>query len=192
MKKIFIKLKNFLFHVLAYDLVTKITCILPNLHHSNLIRGYLIGFFLKKRGKKFMLASGCTINMARNLEVGDNVYIAHDCWINATGGLKIEDGVIISPKVVIATTKHAYINGSISLKSSINAPIVIKKGTWVASNTVITLGTTIGEGVIIGAGSVVTKNINSFYFAAGIPAKEIRFINNKSTAPHHLQETSIN
>lgn len=123
-----------------------------------------------------MVASGCIFNMSRNMEVGDNVYIAHNVWINATAGLKLGDGVIISPGVVIATTKHDYQDGATSLNKSIKAPIEIKKGAWVVSNSVVTSGVTIGEGSIIGACSVVTKNINNFSFYAGQPAKFIKKI----------------
>lgn len=50
------------------------------------------------------------------------------------------------------------------------APVVIEKNVWVAINVVILPGVTIGEGSIIASGSVVTKSIPPFVFAAGIPA----------------------
>ncbi len=169
------KIKNFLFHVLLLHIVMTLTDILlPNLKYSNRIRGYFIGFFVKKKGSSFMVASGSTFNMLRNLEVGNNVYIAHDTWINATGGLVIEDNVIISPKVVIATTRHAYENKTVSLTKSTHEKITIRSGSWIASNSVITMGVNIGKGSIIGACSVVTKNTDPYCFYAGQPAKKIR------------------
>ena len=169
------KLHTLIVHVCLFHVVKVMTDILlPNFSWGNRVRGYLVGQFFKKKGASFLLAPGYTINMAKNIEVGDNVYIAHDVWINASGGLKIEDGVIISPKVVIATTKHQYIDGAVSLGMSEASPIVIERGAWVVSGTVVTKGVRIGEGSIVGACSVVTKDIRSFWFSAGQPAKEIR------------------
>ncbi|WP_167553030.1 acyltransferase [Evansella clarkii] len=112
--------------------------------------------------------------MVRNIELGDNVYIAHDCWINGAGGLKIESNVIISPMVVIATTKHKYINGCVSNIESEVGEIKIGEGSWVAANSVITKGVVIGKGVIVGAASSVSKDIPDYCFAGGVPAKVIK------------------
>lgn len=153
-----------------------ITAILPNMKISNRIRGFLMKpFFKKKCGKKnLQIAKGIVINYPRNIEIGDNVYLAHDIWINGTGGLTIGNGVIVSPKVVIATTKHTYENGTISNCQSENGPIHIGEGTWVTSNCTISMNCTIGKGCIIGACSSVTKDIPDYTFAGGVPAKCIK------------------
>ncbi|MEK3966614.1 acyltransferase [Paenibacillus sp. FSL H7-0323] len=128
--------------------------------------------FFKKCGRNFQIASGVTLNVSRNMEIGDDVYIAHNCWINASGGLTIGNGVIISPMVVIATTKHMYQNGRISEKSE-NAPIKIGDYSWISSNSVITCGTTIGTGCIVAACSSVVKDVGDFWLVGGVPAKPI-------------------
>jgi len=151
-----------------------ITSILPNIKISNQIRGFLLKPFFKKCGKNFQVAKGVTFIQTRNIEIYDNVYIAHDTWINGTGNLYIESGVIISPKVVIATTKHLYENGAVSNSKSELAPITIGEGTWIASNCTITKGVKIGRGCIIGACSSVTKDIDAYTFAGGVPAKPIK------------------
>ncbi|MDD3534840.1 MAG: acyltransferase [Candidatus Cloacimonetes bacterium] len=51
------------------------------------------------------------------------------------------------------------------------APVTIGKNVWVAINVTILPGVDIGEGSIIASGSVVTKSIPPFVFAAGIPAQ---------------------
>lgn len=171
------KIFNFLLYICLMQFIIGITTVLPNLKASNRIRGLFLRPFFKKCGSNFQVAKGVVINLSRNIEIGDNVYIAHDVWINGTGGLSIGDNVIISPKVVIATTKHAYINGSISNTESYNGPIFIGNGTWVASNSTITMNVRIGKGCIIGANSSVTKNIPDFTFAGGVPAKKIKSLN---------------
>ena len=55
-------------------------------------------------------------------------------------------------------------------------PVVIKRGAWIAVNSVILPGVTIGENSIVAAGSVVTKDVPSNVMAGGIPAKIIKEI----------------
>lgn len=173
-KKTIIRFMRFMYYIIPVHIIMIITSVLPNLKISNKIRGFLLRPFFKKCGKNLQVASGVILIQTRNIEIGDNVYIAHDTWINGTGGLKIGSGVIISPKVVIATTKHFYDNGSISNEKSELAPISIGDGTWIASNCTITKGVNIGMGCIIGACSSVTKDIPDYTFAGGVPAKIIK------------------
>jgi acetyltransferase-like isoleucine patch superfamily enzyme len=40
-----------------------------------------------------------------------------------------------------------------------NKPILIKRGTWVATRTMIGAGVTVGENCVIGAGSTVLRDV---------------------------------
>lgn len=168
------RFKQFIKNIVIFHSINLILGVLPNHSLSSLVRGYFYSFFLKKCGKKFRVAQGVLINCKENMEVGDNVYIAHDSWINAAGGIIFGDNVIISPKVVIATTKHAYENGTVMLKNGGIAPVVIKSGTWITSNVTITMGVTIGKGCIVAANSAVSKNIDDYKLVGGVPAKIIK------------------
>lgn len=168
------RLYKFIKYFIVLHILQLLLALLPNLKISNQIRGFCMRPFFKQCGRNFQIAKGVTINVMWHMTVGDDVYIAHHCWINAAGGLTLEDGVILSPMVVIATTKHHYSQGRVSNTKTELAPIHIGKGSWIASNSVITKGVTIGEGVIIGACSSVTKDISAYYFAAGAPAKAIK------------------
>ena len=57
------------------------------------------------------------------------------------------------------------------------APIRIGSNTFIGINSVILPGVNIGENCIIGAGSVVTKDIPPNTVAAGVPARNIKSIN---------------
>lgn len=173
-----IRIYNFLRYNLPIYLINLITSILPNCVESNIIRGKLMKPFFKKCGRNFQIATGVTINVSRNIEIGDDVYIAHNVWINGSGGLKIGNGVIISPMVVIATTKHIYKDGKIFSQSK-SEPIIIGDFSWIASNSVITSGITIGKGCIVGACSSVVKDVEDYIFVGGVPAKPIKKIYDK-------------
>lgn len=173
------KLKNFIIYHVVLHFILLLCELLPNLKVSNIIRGKMASPFFKKCGTNFQMAKGVTINMIRNIEIGDNVYIAHNVWINGTGGLYVMSDVIISPMVIIATTKHKRVNGKVSNIESDIAPITIGEGTWIAGNSVITKGVTIGKGCIVAANSTVTKNIDDNLLVGGSPANTIKKYENK-------------
>ena len=58
----------------------------------------------------------------------------------------------------------------------------IGNGTWVGSGSVIIENVKIGDNSVIGAGSIVTRDIGSNRLAYGFPAKEIRSIDDASSA----------
>lgn len=168
------KLKQFFKNIVVFHSCNLLLELLPNHSISNKIRGNFYSIFLKSSGKNFLVAKGVLINCKERLTVGDNVYIAHDVWINAAGGLSLESNVIISPKVVIATTKHLYENNRVHLKNGGVAPVSVGDGSWVASNCTITMGVSIGKGCIVAANSAVSKNIPDYKLAGGVPAKIIK------------------
>ena len=62
----------------------------------------------------------------------------------------------------------------------VSSPIIIGKNCWFGDRVSIMPGVTIGDGVVVGAGSIVTKDIQSNSLAVGVPAKIIkRFSNEK-------------
>lgn len=54
-------------------------------------------------------------------------------------------------------------------------PIVIGKNVWITTRCIVLGGVTIGDNSIIGAGSVVTGDIPANCFAAGNPAKVVKY-----------------
>ena len=71
---------------------------------------------------------------------------------------------------------------TISTGVNIAGGAVIGHATWVGSGSVIIEDVRIGDNSVIGAGSVVTRDIGSNKLAYGVPAKEIRSIEDASTA----------
>jgi maltose O-acetyltransferase len=59
--------------------------------------------------------------------------------------------------------------------------VVIGDGVWIGANVFINPGVTIGDNAVIGANSVVTKNIDAYAIAGGVPAKVIKYKSFKKT-----------
>ena len=82
-----------------------------------------------------------------------------------------------------STIGHDVIIGdytTISTGVNIAGGVQIGSGTWIGSGSVIIEGVKIGNNSVIGAGSVVTKNIEANRLAYGVPAKEMRIIDDAS------------
>ena len=168
-KKYFIHLMNFLFRILPIHIFGLIFSLLPNHYFSNRVRGFFIGLFLKKCGKKFQLGRGVILNSPENIYIGNNCYISHYCYLQGKGQLVLKDNIIIGPMSILSTSKHKIVN-NVPTNSSINSPIRINCNVITGSHVVVNSGVEIGENSIIGAGSVLTKNIPSYSFAYGSPA----------------------
>ena len=52
---------------------------------------------------------------------------------------------------------------------------IIGSDVWIGQNVLIRAGVTIGIGAVIGAGSVVTKDIEPYSIAVGVPARHVRY-----------------
>jgi acetyltransferase-like isoleucine patch superfamily enzyme len=101
------------------------------------------------------------------IKVGQNIYIGKYCIIDDTFSdlITIEDNVVISFGTTI-TTHDASCNKI--------APVVIKKGTFIGTRSVILPGVTLAENSVVGAGSVVTKSVPPGTIVTGCPAKVIK------------------
>lgn len=137
------------------------------------LRGVFIKPFLGKCGKNLQLARNITFLNPHGITIGDNVYIATGCWIDGIGGLTIEDEVELSPFVVITTSTHCFKGNSVRFGGARKEPVVIGKGSWIASHSTVVLGCKIGSGSLIGANAVVSRDIPDNVFAGGVPAKVI-------------------
>jgi acetyltransferase-like isoleucine patch superfamily enzyme len=56
----------------------------------------------------------------------------------------------------------------------IPAPVYIGKNVWIGANATICPGVTIGDGAVIAAGAVVTKDVPENAVYGGVPAVEIK------------------
>jgi acetyltransferase-like isoleucine patch superfamily enzyme len=114
---------------------------------------------------------------AMGVSIGKNVFLGKYCVIDDTFCelIAIEDRVVISFGVTIVV--HDDSKGEVS-------PVIIKKGVFLGTRSVILPGVTIGKNSIVGAGAVVTRDVPADTVVGGVPArviKKIKTINTDST-----------
>ena len=112
----------------------------------------------------------------RNLQIGSNCYLNDDIYIDAGARVSLGDGVSMGMRCLLITATHnmgdpLFRAGNVSL-----LPLRIDNGCWLAANVTVLPGVTIGPGTVVGAGAVVAKDLPGNVFAAGVPARVQRSI----------------
>ncbi len=126
-------------------------------------------------GKKSTIESFSTINNGvGDVIIGENTLIGMSNVI--IGPVTIGNNVIFAQNIVASGLNHEYtdVNVPIVQQKILVAPIIIEDDCWIAANSVITSGVTIGKHSVVAGGSVVTKSIPPYSVAAGNPAKVIK------------------
>lgn len=123
---------------------------------------------------------GRRVNIDRNAIVGRYVALGDDSGIGRDSYIgdfvRIGRFVMMGPECVIYTRNHRFaetdrpmcVQGFTEYR-----PVVIGDDVWIGGRVTILPGVRIGSGAVIGAGSVVTKDVESYRIVAGNPAREI-------------------
>ena len=113
----------------------------------------------------------------KGCKIGDHVYIGPNVYIDTLYPdlITIEDYVSIGMNSMIFA--HSNPTNSIWVKKHHYprkvAPVIIRKGAWIAPGVTILCGVTIGENTVVGAHSLVVKDLEPYTVYAGVPAREI-------------------
>lgn len=115
-------------------------------------------------GKNFKMRDGAKIRVRKGAVciIGKNVSVNSSNMIACREHIEIGDNVEFSPNVQIYDHDHDFrAEGGIKANKYKTAPVVIGDNVWIGCNTVILMGTTIGDNAVIAAGSIVRGNIPS-------------------------------
>lgn len=143
--------------------------------------GLLAG--MNKCGKNVKIGAGCELKPLCNISVGDRVEIGPRALFWTTRAkIYIGSDVIFGPGVTIITGDHpTNIPGCTinSIKdedkpSECDQDVIIDDDVWIGCNVTILKGVHIHSGAVIAAGSIVTKDIESYCIYGGVPAKKIK------------------
>ncbi|RIH63238.1 acyltransferase [Mariniphaga sediminis] len=129
-----------------------------------------------KIGRWVTYYPGIRIGFAKKVKLGSHVDLAWGVIITTKGGIEIGDRTLIGYRTQILSANHAIPanHERIFQSGHLSAKVTIGKDVWIGANCIILPGVSIGEGAVIAAGSVVTKNIEPFTIAGGIPAKKLK------------------
>ncbi|MHC4514978.1 MAG: acyltransferase [Planctomycetota bacterium] len=109
------------------------------------------------------------------IRIGAGSYVGPHCTLFGMGSIEIGNGVLISPGCVITSLQHPHGDTSVPIgeQPRILEKVVIEDDVYLGSNVVVTPGVHIGRGAVVGAGAVVTRDIEPFAIALGVPARVV-------------------
>ena len=112
------------------------------------------------------------------IRIGRDSLIGEYTVIRGQGGVHIGDRVYTSPQTQIIAVNHVFDDPEIPFTDQgITAEgIVIEDDVWLGSGAIITDGVRVGKGAVVAAGAVVTKDVLPHTVVAGVPAKQVKEI----------------
>ena len=135
---------------------------------------------------------GCTIGdetkVGAFVEIQKNATIGARCKISShtfvCEGVQIEDAVFVGHGVMFINDRFpraANPDGSLQTEEDWSVEnTTIRRTASIGSNATIVAGVTIGIGALVGAGAVVTKDVADYAIVAGVPARVIGDMREKS------------
>lgn len=157
----------------------KVLCFEINrLHPDDLEkRAELLRRLFGKMGEHVWLEPPVYCSYGSNVTVGDYTYFNFGTTLIDDWKITIGSHVLFAPNVAIAVTNHPMHPALRRHGEMYARPVTICDWVWIGTGAIICPGVTIGEGAVIGAGSVVTRDIPPYVFAAGNPCRVVRPLN---------------
>lgn len=116
-----------------------------------------------------------------NIHVGKAFYMNHNSMFLDCSPITFGDYVFVGPDCKFYTALHPLEANARDSYVEYSSPINIGSHVWFGGNVTVLPGVTIGDHVVIGAGSVVSKDIESYSLAVGNPCRKIRDIDRQES-----------
>jgi acetyltransferase-like isoleucine patch superfamily enzyme len=126
---------------------------------------------------------GAFVEIQKNASVGERCKISSHTFI--CEGVTIEDECFVGHGVMFTNDVYpSAVNADGSQQTEADWKVVntlVRKRASIGSNATILAGVTIGENALVGAGAVVTRDVPSFAIVAGVPARVIGDVRERSS-----------
>ena len=122
----------------------------------------------------FKVAGGYSSKPA--IIIGEGCFIGCGCEFNALSRIEVGAFCLIASGTRFIDHDHGTrLDLPMKEQPEQSADVIIGSDVWIGVNCVILKGVSIGSGAIIAAGSVVTKAVPPLAIVAGVPARVLRF-----------------
>lgn len=128
------------------------------------------------------------------VEIGDNAVIMMGAVINIGAvigaGTMIDMGAILGGRATVG--KNCHIGAGTVLAGVIEPPsaepVVIEDNVLIGANAVVLEGIRVGEGAVVAAGAIVVDDVAPHTVVAGVPARKIKDIDEKTKGKTNMME----
>ncbi|MDA9470233.1 2,3,4,5-tetrahydropyridine-2,6-dicarboxylate N-acetyltransferase [Enterococcus sp. 5H] len=128
------------------------------------------------------------------VEIGDNAVIMMGAVINIGAvigaGTMIDMGAILGGRATVG--KNCHIGAGTVLAGVIEPPsaepVVIEDNVMIGANAVVLEGIRVGKGAVVAAGAIVVDDVAPNTVVAGVPARKIKDIDEKTKGKTNMME----
>ena len=154
------------------------------------IRSRILHDLLAEVGKGTFMLGPIRFHYGCHTRVGAHCFMNFNFTVQDDAPVTIGDHNNFGPNVTIVTPMHPMLaeerrgmicSDGVERFLCYAKPVTIGNDCWFGANVVVCPGVTVGDNCVIGAGSVVTRDIPSNSFAAGVPARVVRTITEKDS-----------
>lgn len=121
------------------------------------------------------IGNGCSFGqnvfVGNDVRIGNNVKIQNN--VSVYDRVCLEDDVFCGPSMVFT---NVYNPRSAIVRKSEYRPTIVRRGATLGANCTIICGVEIGEYAFVGAGAVITKDVPPYALMAGVPARQIGWV----------------
>jgi len=142
---------------------------------SKKIRASLCRNIFLSAASDINIETGAFFGSGRDIQIGDKSGIGLNASLS--GPITIGSNVMMGPDVMIYTQNHETARTDIPMIEQGNTspkPVIIEDDVWIGARSIILPGVTLKKGTIVAAGSIVTKNTESYDIVGGNPARFIK------------------
>ena len=136
----------------------------------NFLKIFLLQLFGCSLGKGVVIKPNVNIKYPWKLSLGNYVWIGESVWIDNLDNVTIGNHVCISQGAMLICGSHNYKKQSFDL---ITKEITLNDGVWIGAKSIILPGVVAESHAILSAGSVISKNLESFTVYKGNPAEKV-------------------
>jgi maltose O-acetyltransferase len=116
---------------------------------------------------------GCYFHSSE-IAIGERTFINDFCYFENIAPVVIGNRVMIGMNTAMLTSTHE-LGGPESRGGSWGVkPVTVEDGCWIGARALVLPGVTIGHGSVIAAGAVVTSDCEPNRVYGGVPAREVR------------------
>lgn len=124
--------------------------------------------------------------IGRFTKIGEGTRINGPCIISSKANAPVTIGkycaIGYNLKIRVKNHHTCYVNQQDNFQNNHKfpsldkqSPITIGHNVWIGDNVTILSGVTVGNGAVLGAGAVVTRDIEPYGIAVGVPASIIKY-----------------
>ena len=164
------------FVVVSYESVMQLLFSMPRYRLLNILKAAFLRSIGGRIGRRVVFYPGVWIAPGQNLRIGDDVDLALGVILTTGGGVAIGDRTLIGYRAQILSANHIVPQGRGRIFGSGHEKkaVTIGSDVWIGANATILPGVSIGDGAVVAAGSVVSRDVESYTVVAGVPAKVVR------------------